>query len=207
MKPGNRIQAQFGRYTPHLYLVLAALALGLLCGVLAQGTLSAADKLSLATYLKQFVHVEARRPIYQAIFHPALADNLKVIGLLYLLGISVAGMPLVLALVSFRGFILGFSISVLLTLWHWQGAGFALVTMGISNFFILPALAISAAVALGFSWDLVSPQARRSAPHLGQSFAFFTGLVFAMAAVTLVGTVFEAYAIPLLVHLLSPWGM
>ncbi len=205
--PGNRLQAHFGRYTTQLYVAGTALLVGALFGVLAIGTLSVSDKLALLAYIRRFLDVEALAPTYHHIFQRALADNLKVVGLLYLLGVSVAGMPLVVVLVFFRGFVLGFASAFLVTSMHWQGVGVGLATIGLSNIFMLPALVLVAAVALGFSWDLISPKTRHDAPHVGRGFAFFTGLVVVMAAVTLVGTALESYASPFLLHLLSNWGV
>ncbi len=205
--PGNRLQAHFGRYTTHLYLVIAAMLVGVLFGVLAVGTLSVADRLSLMSYVKQFVDLEASSPTYRHVFQPALAQNLKLLGLLYVLGVSVAGMPLVLLVVFFRGFVLGFAATFLVQGLQWRGAAIGTATMGIASVFLLPALVIAAAVALGFSWDLISPAARRKGPGVGKAFAFFTGLVIVMAAVTLVGTALESYVSPFLLHLLGHWGM
>ncbi len=204
--PGNHLQAHFGRYTTQLYLAIAAVLVGILFGMLAVGTLTAGDKLSLLAYIRHFLDVEAAKPTYQHVFKPALAENLKTIGLLYLLGVSVAGMPLVLMLVFFRGFVLGFGAAFLVSTMHWQGAGVGLATMGIANVFLLPALVLASAVALGFSWDLISPRTRQDGTPLGNSFAFFTGLVIVMALVTLVGTALECFAGPFLLHLFSAWG-
>lgn len=205
--PGNRLQAHFGRYTTHLYIVIAAMLVGILFGVLAVGTLSVGDKLSLLEYVKHFVTLEAAQPTYHHVFRPALEQNFKLLGLLYVLGVSVAGMPLVLLVVFFRGFVLGFSAGFVVQSLHWQGAAIGAATLGIASIFLLPALVIASAVALGFSWDLISPTARRQGPGVGKSFAFFTGLVVVMAAVTLVGTALEAYASPFLLHIFGNWGV
>lgn len=205
--PGNHLQAHFGRYTTQLYLAITAVLVGILFGMLAVGTLTAGDKLSLLAYIRHFLDVEAARPTYRHVFKPALAENLKTIGLLYLLGVSVAGMPLVLLLVFFRGFVLGFAAAFLVSTMHWQGAGVGLATMGLANAFILPAIILASAVALGFSWDLISPRTRKDGAPLGKSFAFFTGLVIVMALVTFVGTALECFAGPFLLHVFSVWGI
>ncbi len=205
--PGNRIQQHFGRYTPQLYVALATLLVGVLFGVLAISTLSLADKLSLLSYIRRFLSIEVVAPTYHHVFQRALADNLKVVGLLYLLGVSVAGMPLVLILVFFRGFVLGFASAFLVGTMHWQGVGVGIATIGLANLFMVPALVIAAAVALGFSWDLISPSRRQDGAGLARGFAFFTGLVVVMAAVTLVGTAIEAYVAPFLLHFFGNWGI
>ncbi len=205
--PGNPLQAHFGRYTSQLYIVIAALATGLLFGVLAINTLTPADKLSLIAYLKRFIDLEAAAPTYAHVFPGALAQNLKLLGILYLLGVSVAGMPLVLIAVFFRGFVVGFTADMLVVGLHWHGVALGLVTVGLESIFLLPALVLAATVAMGFSWDLISPAIRHQAPHLGKSFGFFTGLMIVMGAVTLVGTLLEAYVSPLAMHLMGGWGI
>lgn len=205
--PGNPLQAHYGRYTPALYVVLAVMAVGVVCGVLAIGTLSVGDQLQLTDYVKRFVELQAHHPTYGPVFNLALRDNLKLVGLFYLFGVSVAGMPLVVVAVFFRGFVLGFTADFLVTSLHWAGALLGLITVGLVSLFLVPALIIAGAVALGFSWDLISPATRRHAPHLGRSFAFFTGLMIVMAAVTVVGTALEAYASPLFIHVLATWGV
>lgn len=205
--PGNGLQAHFGRYTAQLYVVVAVLVAGILFGLLAVNTLSMSDKLSLVAYLKHFVDIESVQPTYSHVLRPALTQNLKLLGILYLLGISVAGMPLVLVAVFFRGFVLGFAADFLVISMHWQGVALGVVTVGLESVFLLPALAIAASVALGFSWELVSPQTRQEAPNLGKSFAFFTGLMVAMGAVTVAGTFVEAFISPFLMHLLGSWGV
>lgn len=205
--PGNRIQAHFGRYTTELYVVLATLSLGVLLGMLAVTTLSVADKLTLMAYVKRFVDMQAVAPTYGSVFRPALIQNLKLLGMLYLLGVSVAGMPLVLAAVFFRGFVLGFAVDFLITGLHGPGAILSMLTVGLESVFLVPALIIAAAVALGFSWELISPSNRQKVPNLGKSFAYFTGLMMTMALVTVVGTFIEAYVAPLLMHLMSGLGV
>ncbi len=201
IEPGNPIQAHFGRYTTMLYVVIATLAVGLLFGILAVGTLSPADRLLLVRYVDQFVRREAAAPTWHGIFRPALVNNLKLLGLVYLLGISVAGVPFVLFIVFFRGFIVGFAVAFFVEVLHWQGVWLSTATIGLQNVFLIPALVIVSAVALGFSWDLISVSARASGPTIAQRFAYFTGLAVAMAAVFVVATALEAYAAPLLVHL------
>jgi len=206
-QPGNPLQAHFGRYTGALYIVLAVFLVGGLFGALALGTLTVADRVLLIGYIHRFVQVEAVAPTWHGVFRPALTQNLKLLGLLYLLGVSVAGMPFVVIIVFFRGFVLGFSVAFLVGTLHWSGIWLSLVTIGLDNMFLLPALLIVAAVGLGFSWELISPGTRDSRPSALEGFAYFTGLVMVMGLVFLVGTGLESYVAPGLVHWLSPWGV
>jgi stage II sporulation protein M len=134
---------------------------------------------------------------------------LKLIGLLYILGVSVAGMPLVLVALFFRGFVLGFASAFILGALHWQGVALTMVAIVLQNIFIIPAIVIVAGVALGFSWQLISSKNRAlyAQTSVSQRFAAYTALVLAMGLVVLVGTALEAYAAPFLMHLFSAWGI
>lgn len=202
-RAGTILGGYLSGYANQLYLVAAMLCVGLLFGVLAVGTLSVGDKLSLASYLKNFLNLEAARPSLHGVFQPALASNLKTLGLLYLLGVSVAGMPFVLLLVFFRGFVLGFSFAFLWETLHGQGILVGVVAIGLENVFLLPALIIVAGAALGFSWQLILPRRRPPSNAALQGFAAFTGLVLAMSLVVIVGTAIEAYVVPFLLHWLA----
>ncbi len=207
--PTTVLDEYLGRYLTPVYIAVATLAIGTLFGVLAIGTLTMADKLSLLAYLRHFISVESAAPTYHGIFRPALTSNLKLIGLLYILGVSVAGMPLVVVAIFFRGFVLGFAGAFILTTLHWQGLGITLVTIVLQNLFIVPAVVIVGGVALGFSWQLIAHKKRVGAgddPVSGR-FAAYTAMVFAMGMVVVVGTALEAFAAPFLMHLLSAWGI
>lgn len=206
-RPGNLLQAHYGRYTTQLYLSIAMWSVGILFGVLAVGTLTTTDKLSLISYIHNFLNIEVTRPTFHGVFKPALAQNLKLLGLLYLLGVSVAGMPLILVLLFFRGFVLGFSVAFLIGTLSWQGFWLSVIAVFLQNIFIVPALLIVAAVALGFSWELISPKTRFRRESITQGFVYFTGLVVVMGLAALIGTAIEAYVAPFLLHLLGNWGV
>ncbi|AUW93539.1 MAG: stage II sporulation protein M [Sulfobacillus thermosulfidooxidans] len=205
--PTSILEDYLAQYLTPVYIAVATMAVGILFGVLAVGTLTPADKLSLVGYLRHFIDIQTSTPTYHGVFRQALTANLKLLGLLYLLGVSVAGMPLVMVALFFRGFVLGFSAAFVLMSFHWQGAGLAAITMGLQNVFIVPAIVIVGGVALGFSWQLISTKGRAARSTLSQRFAAFTTLVVAMSFVVLVGTALEAYAAPFLMHLLSGWGI
>lgn len=206
-RPGNPLQAHFGRYTTPLYIAIATFGIGLLFGALATGTLTVADKLMLVDYVHRFVTRETARLAVGGIFQPMLVDNLKLLGLLYLLGISVAGMPLVVVIVFFRGFVLGFAGAFLVGTLHWQGFWLGVIAMGLADFFIVPAMLIVSGVALGMSWELISPKARMERSSLLRGLAHFTGLVLVMGLVTVAGSVAEAYVAPAIVHVLGGLGI
>lgn len=206
-QPGLRWQEQVRRYQTPIIIAVSTFALGILFGVMAVGTLTASDKLSLVAYLHRFITIRASLPGSTPLFTRAVVDNLKVLGLLYVLGISVAGMPLVALVVFFRGFVLGFALGFLTTTMAWQGVWFAVVAVGLQSIFIVPATMLVAAGALRFSWSLVAPRTAGARHDVLEQFVALTLLVVAMGAVVVVGSACETVVSPFLVHLLRNWGI
>ncbi len=206
-QPGQKLWKQVHRYQTPLIVAISTFCLGILFGVMAVGTLSPADKTSLVTYLHQFITTTSAGLPVSPLLTRAIVENLKVLGLLYVLGISVAGMPLVALVVFFRGFVFGFAMGFLTTTMAWQGVWFGMVAVGLQSIFIVPATMLVAAGALGFSWSLVAPRNATSLPSVLEHFAGLTLLVIAMGAVVVVGSASETVVSPFLVHLLRNWGI
>lgn len=206
-QPGLRWQEQLRRYHTPLIIAVSTFALGILFGVMAIGTLTPADKGALLAYLHRFIAVQASASQGTSLFSRAVVDNLKVLGLLYVLGISVAGMPFVALVVFFRGFVLGFALGFLTTTMAWQGVWFGIIAVGLESVFIVPATMLVAAGALGFSWTLVAPRGSGVRHSVLEQFVGLTLLVVAMGAVVVVGSACETVVSPLLVHLLRNWGI
>ena len=194
-------------YVKPVYIASAMFAVGILFGALAIETLTPADIFSLITYLRHFINVETASPTYHGVFQPALSNNLKILGLLYILGVSVAGMPLVLVALFLRGFVLGFSVAFIISSLHWQGFVLALIAIGLQNLFIVPALIIVGGVAVGFSWQLIAARGTAARRSLLPRFGAFTSLVLSMGLVMVVGTAIEAFGSPFLIHILGRWGI
>ncbi|SHG75519.1 stage II sporulation protein M [Desulforamulus hydrothermalis Lam5 = DSM 18033] len=85
----------------------------------------------------------------------AIANNLFLVGLFYLLGLTVIGMPAVLVLLSARGFSLGFTIGFLTRDKVGEGMVIALASVMPQNVLFIPAIYLAGVAALSFSWLLI----------------------------------------------------
>ncbi|MGC8489571.1 MAG: stage II sporulation protein M [Clostridia bacterium] len=198
----------WSRHQTFAALVLTAFVLGSLVGALALQVLSLSERADLALLLSRFLHdVGASPGIGAGLFGAALLTNLKVLGLIYVLGVSVAGFPLVLLALFFRGFVLGFAVGVFVTLLHGTGFWLAVVAVALPNLVLVPAWLTAGAGGLGFSWRLLGLKRERGRSNLGESFAEYTLVTLAGALVVVFGSALEVLATPLLLHWLAPLGI
>lgn len=138
-----RFRQIISRYFQERLFLLALVAIlfmmGIIFGVLALGTLDGNQQQYLVHYIDQGLHADISlpNPIYtrQIVF-----SHLQTVFFLFLMGISVIGVPLALLLIFTRGFIIGFSVAFLFKSMGFKG--FLLIIAGVlpHNLLIIPAL-------------------------------------------------------------------
>lgn len=196
------------RHQTYAAMVLGAFVLGSFVGALALNALVPAERLGLLELVKGFLTtVIARQVASPTVFGTALVQNLKVLGLIYILGVSVAGFLLVLLAVFFRGFVLGFSVGFFLSSLHGIGLAVALIAVVIPNLALVPAWLAAGAGGLAFSWQLISRSTRLSSQRLPQLFVQYTAVVAIGVGLVALGSVLQGFMAPTLLHWMGPWGI
>lgn len=189
----------------YAFLVVIFL-MGAVAGSIAVNTLSGQQKSELMGYLQGFFQSLAsdRNVTPQVVVKQSIYDNVgKTVGLMWLLGLSIIGIPLIVAIVFLRGFVLGFSIAFFVNEMVYRGLALAIVSIVPHNLIIVPAIILSAGAALSFSTAaLVTLFGRRGYNMYSQFLR--TTLLCIVAGICLVGAAFvEAYVTPALIQLLG----
>ncbi len=197
---GRSWESSWSRYAPYFLLCLLVFALGLAFGGLATGVLDRGERLQLLTSMERLVHWETGPMALVPLYRRALIENLKVLGLLYILGISVAGIPLVLAVLFFRGFVIGFAVAYVSQNVHWLGIATLLATVVVQNLFMVPVYLVAGTLALWFSVGLLSSRRGIARGSLWPAFGGYTGMGVVLAVALAWATVVEVAGSPLLLH-------
>jgi stage II sporulation protein M len=128
-------------------------------------------------------------------------NQLKTVLLIWFLGLTVIGLPLILALVFVRGLSLGFTVGFLIN--EKAGAGIIMTILSIvpQNLVYIPLIIIWSVMAMNFSIYLL--RGRHTAQiSLGRSLAIYTSLLIICALMVLAGAVIETYLAPWLLRLM-----
>ncbi|MBM7854701.1 stage II sporulation protein M [Desulfohalotomaculum tongense] len=184
-----------------LYLLIVLLFFGFGCtlGILAVDYLDNDQVNKLGSYLDTFIEQAATINIdSQRAVKSSIMNNLIVVLAVYLMGLTVLGIPMVLALLFFRGFVLGFAVGFLTKQKAWQGTLLAVVSILPQNLFYIPALLMAAVASLSFSVLLVKRYFNTQLA-VWPSFLGYN-LLMLIAAAAAVGAGFvEAYFTPWLI--------
>lgn len=140
--------------TNHIYdnmksylIVICIFLIGLTIGVIFINHITEENFTQIQEYLNQFI--EAVKGDYHIdtgeLLKNSLIDNLKLTIAMWFIGSTVVGMPIVLGIVLYRGFCIGYTISsAIMVLGSQRGIIFSLATMLLQNILFIPILLVLA---------------------------------------------------------------
>ncbi|MFP4974795.1 stage II sporulation protein M [Paenibacillus sp. CN-4] len=191
-----------------LYVFVAVLFLvGVVFGALIVGSLTLDQQQEIGDYLGNFLLTVDQDGL------PAAGDSywgiaglhLKWIGLIWILGLSVIGLPGILILDFLKGALIGFTVGSLIHQYSWHGLLFALVSVAPHNVVLIPVLLVCSASAIAFSLLMIRSRVlgKRQRP-IGRPFAAYTLLSASMGLIILGVASFETWVTPVMMRWVTP---
>lgn len=190
-----------------LYVFVAVLfVVGVIFGGLMVQALTLEQQQELASDVSQYVQLmnngvmadEAQSFWDSFFFHG------KWMLLLWLLGITVVGIPFVLALDFLKGALVGFAIGSLVTQHAWKGLLFSLVSVAPPNLIIVPAILITSVAAISFSTYVIKNRLLQQKGTLAPQVLAFSSTVLFMMLLLVGAAWLEAYISPVLMKWVAP---
>ncbi|ADI01275.1 stage II sporulation protein M [Syntrophothermus lipocalidus] len=130
------------------------------------------------------------------LFLTAFFNQTRAVGLIWFLGLTVIGVPFILAIIFFKGFSLGFTVGFLVREKAWLGGLISLASVFPQNLLYVPLTVAWAVIGINFSVYLVRGRFSRGLA-LGQGLVTYTGAMLLFLLILLLGAFIEAF--------LSPW--
>lgn len=180
-----------------LYLVVTGIfGLGILLGSVGAASLQEDQAAELHRYIQTFLSRADEMEVDRVqMARNALYDNLLAGAIMYILGLTIICLPLVLAFIFTRGFVLGFTVGFLATERELQGFFVILLSILPHNIFFIPALIIGGTASLSFSILLIR-RFFNSQTRVWPGFVSYTMIMTGVMAVFLLAAVTEAYITP-----------
>lgn len=186
----NVVATHFREHSSIYLFVVVLFLMGVIFGAVIVNSLSFTQKEDLFYYLSQFFgqvsdgNVAAANDLFkQSFFH-----NTKFIGLMWILGISIIGLPVILILLFMKGMVVGFTVGFLVNQMGWDGFLLSFVTVLPQNLIIIPVFIVASTISVAFSLKMISRQFMKKVgqpmmPMLGKYlFAFAVSILFLCAA-------------------------
>jgi len=189
------------RWSWYVYaVVILFFACGVFFGVLSVDKLQGSEVNELVNHLEQFIQKINGLEVYSNAFAKnVLYNNLAVILAIYILGLTVIGIPVMLALVFARGFVLGFAFAFLVREKSTAGMILAAASILPQNILYVPALIAGGATSLSFALLLIRRNFN-STLRVWPGFVRYSVIMFLITMVALGAGLVEAYVSPALIR-------
>lgn len=191
-----------------LYIFVGVLFLvGVLFGALMVNALSLEQQQDMARYLNHFfINVQDGGGLTDSSsFWNIAAVHLKWIGLIWILGLSVIGLPGILILDFLKGVLIGFTVGYLVGQYSWKGLLFALVSVAPQNVLVIPVLMMCSVAAITFSLYIIRDRLiMNRGSSMTRPFISYALLTFSMALLTLGVASFETWITPVMMRWVTP---
>jgi stage II sporulation protein M len=191
----------------HYYVFVGVLLLvGTVFGMMLVRSLSFAQQQDLADRLGFFLQTyqQADASASTVSFAERAGFYAKWLVLIWAFGLSIIGLPLVLALVFLKGVLLGFAVGLLVQSLAWDGLLLFLAAVAPQNVLVVPAIAIAGVSSLRYAFIIVREKVRNRKPRWRTPLAAHTAISGLMMMMLVCAALFEAYVTPLLLENIVP---
>ena len=129
----------------------------------------------------------------------AFFSNMKFLLLCFLCGISVLGFPGILFLAVYRGYLLGTTMSIMITGQRWTGFAWFFLTIFPQNLLLVPLIIFATAWSANFSLSVLLGRWEGQI-IMRKVFSFFAGFFF-LSVVALGSAMLQGFVVPYLIDL------
>lgn len=134
----------------------------------------------------------------------AFGSHARWVFFIWILGLSVVGVPLILLLDFLKGVLVGFTVGYLAGQWSWKGVLFALASVAPQNLVAVPAMIVASVAAISFSMLLVRSRLLQRGGTIGRPFTSFSLSTLVLTGLLLLVSIFEVYVSPDLLEWAAP---
>ncbi|WP_416149635.1 stage II sporulation protein M [Salipaludibacillus sp. HK11] len=178
------------------------LIMGVIFGAVIINSMSFSQKNDLYAYLTLFFSEvdkgEFANP--QEIFTQSFAYYSKMLGFIWLLGLSVIGLPIVFILLFIKGLMVGFTVGFLVDQMGFEGFLFAFVSVFPQNIILIPIFILVASAASSFSIKIWRQIVSRGHQPIFQQFTSYTLFILLVGGILVGVSAFEAFVSPALMQ-------
>ncbi|MCR8642379.1 stage II sporulation protein M [Paenibacillus sp. N1-5-1-14] len=191
-----------------LYIFVGVLfVMGIVFGTVTVNALSLEQKQEMMNYLSSFfnsINDGSLNLEGQNVFISVLTMHLKWIVLIWVLGLSIVGIPLLLILDFLKGVMIGFTVGYLAGQLSWKGILFALVSVAPQNMIVVPMLIVCSVSAISFAIYMVKNRLLTSRGNVMQPLMKFTSIAVTSCLIVTLVSLYEGFVSPYLMRWVTP---
>ncbi|MDD3839173.1 MAG: stage II sporulation protein M [Clostridia bacterium] len=188
-------------------IVFFCFVAGISAGAYTVGSISSEQKEELSDFLKSSSTILDDDSLdNNIIFKRSLINNFQSLGLIWILGITIIGIPAILIVVGIKGFIIGFTVGFLINQMNFKGIVFVLLSILPQNIIFVPATIVMGVMAISYSLFILRIKKKGKwvdKQLLKRQFLLYILVFFILSIIFLLGCIMESYIAPFLIKWMS----
>jgi len=180
---------------------------GISAGAFTVNGLSTIQSEELNIYFQGFLQLLDYQTIdSNELFKISLMENMKIVGVLWILGVTIIGIPFIYVAIGIRGFITGFSSGFIIKALGLKGVLFTLLALLPKEIFIVPCIIALGVNGINFSLSIIKNKSikRLSKENLKSGFIAYCFTTILYSLLIFVGILVEVFITPVFMRMITP---
>ncbi|MDR0288336.1 MAG: stage II sporulation protein M [Clostridiales bacterium] len=198
----NQVLSEYMNRNKAAYiLMISALIAGICAGSFLTGRLGEDLNAELSKYVQSYVATLSQGILNSSeIFWAGIIQNVKYVLLIYLFGLTVVGLPFIMALEGLKGFAIGFTAAAAFKFLSGNGVAATFISMLPGDVIIVPAMIVMGVNSMNFSLNLIKNYKNKlDHESIWSLIAHYTLNTFFLFVVIAMGVAYEAYIAPVFI--------
>lgn len=186
-----------------LYIItILSFTIGIATGAFTVNALSNSQVEELFSYIQEFFYIVNTQNVNASeLFKLSIFNNIKTLALLWILGITVIGIPLILIIIGIKGFMIGFTVGFLIKCLSFKGVLFTFLGILPQSLIIIPCYIVLGIICINFSLSMIrnKTKIKYRREDIKTQFLSYSTLVLLIFLLLTIGSIIEAYITPVFI--------
>jgi len=200
----NLLKEYFKRNIFQYIFLSVILIIGIIIGSVTVNFISDVQAANIQSFINGFLaNVNSTAVDYSSVFYLSMSNNMKTAALLILLGLSIIGIPFILGVIWFRGFVLGFTVAFLIEELGAKGIILSILSIFPQNLIILPCIISIGVTGMTFAITVIKNRIKNYRESYSQMIGGYILLNLLFSCLLVISGLIEGYISPIFIKLFS----
>lgn len=180
--------------------------IGISAGAITIRVVDSSTRTQIINYLNSFFSIINKDIDLNTLnlFKYSIINNIQTIITIWLLGITVIGIPLVFIIIALRGFIIGFTVAFFIKEFKFKGLTLSLFCILPQNIFLVSGIIIVSVISILFSISILKNKINvTKSPSFLNRFINYTITVLIVSGIIIIGCLVESFTTPILIKIIN----
>lgn len=192
------------------FLVLLCFLVGISVGGFTVKVISPSHKQEIVSYLNSFFQLFTAQGLNKLdIFTQSFINNIQLLSLSWISGLLVISIPAIILIILFKGFVIGFTVGLLIEQFKFKGVLLFLVGVLPHNLIIIPIFIAAGVTSILFTITIIKKKLNKSNKlkevNFYKEMIPYTAIYVLFTAFVLVAVSIEAFISPVFIKLINTY--